>query len=340
MTYILRKTSVKELINELKKYEVYAPIKNDSIVSFSKFDGKNELYLDFINSIVPPKSILFPQTEKMFEFIINKEGINIKQNENKKEIVIFGIRPCDAKSFKILDPLFKEKYVDTYYQEKRDKLILIGLACNEPDINCFCPSFNETPYSTNGLDILLTDLGDRYTVDVITENGKKIIDENRKFFEKANDIDINKRNELHKSSLAKIKRKIEIDGTSEKLGLIYEHQFWSNIAKRCIGCGICTYSCPTCHCFDIQDEALGGKGRRVRIWDSCMYPEYTLQASGYNPRPRREDRIKNRVYHKYKWYFENFNTLACVGCGRCINNCPVNIDIIEILSIVKESKNE
>jgi ferredoxin len=80
------------------------------------------------------------------------------------------------------------------------------------------------------------------------------------------------------------------------------------------------------------------KGARIRVWDSCMCSEYTLQASGYNPRPERMNRVRNRVYHKYNYYPKNFDIIACVGCGRCIDNCPVNIDIIDVVTEVKEVK--
>ena len=105
---------------------------------------------------------------------------------------------------------------------------------------------------------------------------------------------------------------------------------------RCLGCGICTYVCPTCHCFDIQDELRGQDGRRVRTWDSCMYPEYTIHTSGHNPRPARMNRLRNRFYHKFKYYHDNFDVHLCVGCGRCVDNCPVNIDIIEVMGQVEE----
>ena len=116
------------------------------------------------------------------------------------------------------------------------------------------------------------------------------------------------------------------------LDQIFENKFWEEIAKRCLGCGICTYLCPTCHCFDIQDEKKGKHGARIRVWDSCMYSEYTKQASGYNPRLYQMNRFRNRVYHKFNYFPKNSQVFGCVGCGRCIIECPVNIDIIETIN--------
>jgi len=107
---------------------------------------------------------------------------------------------------------------------------------------------------------------------------------------------------------------------------------------RCLGCGICTFLCPTCHCFDIQDETLESNGARVRIWDSCMFREYSLQASGYNPRPEQTSRVRNRVFHKFSYFPKNHQEFGCVGCGRCISECPVNIDIVEIVNKAREVK--
>ena len=124
----------------------------------------------------------------------------------------------------------------------------------------------------------------------------------------------------------------------EKLDKIFENELWKNISLKCLGCGICTFQCPTCHCFDIQDETTITNGARVRVWDTCMNPEYTLHASGHNPRPARMNRTRNRVYHKFNYYPKNYNVIACVGCGRCISDCPVNIDIIDVIDQAREVK--
>jgi ferredoxin len=129
---------------------------------------------------------------------------------------------------------------------------------------------------------------------------------------------------------------MDVTDIQNKLEKIFEHGIWENFSKACIGCGICTYLCPTCHCFDIHDESTIKRGGRIRVWDSCMYPEFTLQASGYNPRPTRKNRLRNRIYHKFYSFPCNNDLIACTGCGRCINMCPVNIDIIEIINQARE----
>jgi ferredoxin len=121
---------------------------------------------------------------------------------------------------------------------------------------------------------------------------------------------------------------IDLDGINEKLEKNLLSSLWENLALPCVGCGICTYLCPTCHCFDISDETGRGRsGIRLRTWDSCQYPQFTLHTSGHNPRPLRYQRMRQRIMHKFSYTVANTGRIFCVGCGRCIENCPVNLDI-------------
>jgi ferredoxin len=129
---------------------------------------------------------------------------------------------------------------------------------------------------------------------------------------------------------------MKLSEVAEKLDGMFEHPIWYESARKCIGCGTCTYLCPTCHCFDMQDESTLSKGARIRVWDSCMYPEYTHHASGHNPRPARMNRVRNRVYHKFNYFPKNAEEFGCTGCGRCIEYCSANIDIIEIINKIGE----
>jgi len=118
----------------------------------------------------------------------------------------------------------------------------------------------------------------------------------------------------------------------------FENPIWATIHGKCLACGTCTWMCPTCHCFDISDEVKGNDGVRIRSWDSCMFPLFTKETSGHNPRTSQKERWRQRVMHKFKYYVDNFNAIACVGCGRCVMSCPVNLDIRKVVEDIAKIK--
>ena len=95
----------------------------------------------------------------------------------------------------------------------------------------------------------------------------------------------------------------------------FDHDYWKEISYKCLSCGACAFVCPTCHCFDIQDEADLAGGVRLKGWDSCCLPIFTRHGSGYNPRDTRDARYRQRVMHKFTYYVDKFGLTACVGCG-------------------------
>jgi ferredoxin len=336
--YILLKQDFPKFVTELiNKYKVFAPVYDNSTTKFKQIKNQKEINIKkYSNSNLPPKNLIFCQTETLFKF---SPGTKVKiqsSDVNNSEKAVFGIRPCDAKSLTILDPVFNKDIKDPFYITKRKNLLLIGMSCTTPYSNCFCTSFNDSPASSKFVDILLTDIGDKYFVEVNSEKGKKII--KSKIFKPSTNADDSKKKEVEMKAKKAIMRFQKTDNIAEKLDKIFENPFWKEVADKCLRCGTCTYLCPTCHCFDIQDESTMTEGGRVRVWDTCMIPEYTLQASGYNPRPTRMNRVRNRVYHKYNYFPKNFDIIACVGCGRCIENCPVNIDIIDVVTRASEVK--
>lgn len=338
---ILQKDKLPELIEKLSSNHVlYGPTEENGFSLFKQISNFDELNLKYLLTRVPPKSLIFKQTETLFKFIPGRKGTVTSPEINEEKSIIFAIRPCDARSFKILDPVFKGDFEDPFYISKRKNTVLIGLTCNSPERNCFCTSFDDSPGSTENVDILFTDLDDRFYVEVVTEKGKNLIKSIEDIFEKSTKNDEDSKRNIVTNSVESITRKMDLDGLVLKLDKMFDHELWHNTAQKCIGCGICTYLCPTCHCFDMQDESSLREGARIRVWDSCMYPEYTQHASGHNPRALRMSRVRNRVYHKFNYFPKNENITACTGCGRCIDYCPVNIDIIDVIEKVGVISNE
>lgn len=334
----LNKDKTGEVLKELAKFRLVAPAKSDDVVVFKEIEDPSEACLEYGNATVPPKKVVFPQTETLFRFRLGSPELVEKNVEEEGTTVIFGLRPCDARAMTIVDKLFSWDFEDPYYLKRRKLTTLVGMACTKPpSINCFCTSLGGSPFGTEGLDMLLVDAGDHYLVQSITEKGRKLEEVISSYLEEAPGDAVKTMEKMEEESRAAVVRTINTGGIAEKLPTLWESELWKRVSAACLGCGICTFLCPTCHCFDIQDEVEQGEGRRARMWDSCMFCEYTLHASGHNPRPTRRERTRNRVNHKYSYYPKRFDVIACVGCGRCINLCPVNIDILEILEQVVEA---
>jgi ferredoxin len=268
----------------------------------------------------------------MMEFKHRKKAPEINVNTDGTNQLIIGIRPCDVHGIMAFDPTFDSDFSDPYFKSTRNNTLLIGLACNDMDINCFCRSLSSGPFDETGMDIMMVDIGSEYLFYILTENGKNVVEIAGELFQTSSDEQIEVGNSLKVKAEEKKTRQVDTQGKPEIMGNMFEDDYWAEVAKRCLGCGICTYLCPTCYCFDITDEKWGKSGRRMRTWDSCMYPEYTVHASDYNPRPARLNRLRNRFYHKFKYYPDLYNKFGCTGCGRCVRQCPVNIDIIDVIN--------
>jgi len=341
MTKMINKSDLPKFVEMLDGFDLYGPVNDGKTVKFQKVDKAEAMDLSFANSQKPPKELFFPQTETLFNFL--REGTGFTDVEEpepmSRNAVLFGIRPCDALAMNILDKLFTWDYKDKYYIARRERFTLIGLACTgeaTPTRECFCTSVGGDPASTDGLDMLWTDIGEAYVVESLTDKGKALLAAGGAVFSDAAEGQIGTAEKAKENGRAAISRTLDTSGIKDALAGKFESGFWDTFAQRCLGCGTCTLLCPTCHCFDINDVVSRGQGRRERTWDSCQYEYYTLHASGHNPRPAKKHRQRNRIYHKFQYMDENLDVVGCVGCGRCISGCPVNIDIIEVLEEVKE----
>lgn len=331
---IIRKKEVLDFLDSLKKeHRIFVPMQKNGDIRFSEFNSGQDIPWDYRNTKISPKEIFLPQTDTLYEFhdqqIQRPDAYNSSPNT-----LIFGIRPCDAQAFSLLDKLFGgDDFQDPYYLKRRKQTTIVSLACIRPQITCFCTSLKGKPDNEEGSDIILFDLEENILVKPITERGEKFTENLSNWFKEAKKSDVEKKNKLMDLSLKKIRSQVNVQNIKEKLDQAFDISFWNEIHQKCLGCGICTYLCPTCHCFDITDEVREDRGKRVRCWDSCMFPLFTLHASGHNPRPTYKERMRQRIMHKFNYCPENFKEIFCVGCGRCIRNCPVNLDIREVIKV-------
>lgn len=342
MEKILTKKAFSKWIKKLNSYEILAPVKADNLWNYDTINDPEEIDLAYLNSNQSPKKEIFPQREVFFEFTNSDEkGLEIKEViPEKKQALILGVRPCDAKALTLTDRVFGGDFEDPYYQIRRNQTFIVGLTCNTPpSINCFCPSVNGSPHSKEGMDILMTDIGDKYYVESFSKSGDRLINAGKELFGIPSGKEKKDLEKIKFGSEKKIKRQIRsLKNVPVKLKGMFDSPFWDEESMSCIRCGICTYLCPTCHCFDIADEVRTSspvKGKRVRTWDTCQFPDFTMHSSGHNPRPDKASRLRQRIMHKFQYFVENFKNYQCTGCGRCISKCPVGIDILEVLEKVK-----
>ena len=338
---ILKKNEIGKLYIELaEEYNFYAPIKEKGNIVFKKVLNTDDIVLDYFNSKVPPKEVLFPKMEVLFEYTLDGKNVEIQDRQDLDEkYVIFGIRPCDAHGLALMANFFTSHgdCEDEIFMKKRENTTLIGIGCNIPKSTCFCTSVNGHPFQKDNLDVLLTDLGDYYLVESISDKGKSFI-QKLTWLSGAKKADVQKAQELSKIAEDSFETKLDLTNVPKILGPNFEHPIWAEISEICVGCGTCSFLCPTCTCFDVIDETdqYNNRGRRIRIWDTCQSCLYTLHTSGHNPRNSCIERCRNRILHKFSYYPENYNLLGCVGCGRCVQLCPVNNDIRTILNKINQ----
>lgn len=342
MEKILTKKSFAKWLTKLDSYQLYAPVKKDDFWSYEIVKPDN-VSIDYPNTVLSPKTLIFPQRELYFEFSHSDEGVPeiTEILPEEKPTVVFGVRPCDARGVSHMDKVFGGDYEDAYYWQRRNQTILVGMACNTPPSpNCFCTSVDGSPHGKDGLDILLTDMGEKYFVQTFSKKGEKLIHTAKALFVAPKPKDKTDVQKLHKEAVKKLPRQIQdTNKIPAKLKGLFDAEIWDDEAMSCIRCGICTYLCPTCHCFDINDEVAAQSpisGLRVRTWDNCQFPDFTMHSSGHNPRPDKASRLRQRIMHKFQYFVENFKDYQCIGCGRCISKCPVGIDIIEVLEKVRD----
>ncbi|MCL2651287.1 MAG: 4Fe-4S dicluster domain-containing protein [Candidatus Azobacteroides sp.] len=328
----LSKESFPLLIKKIAEtQQVFGPIRQGKRVFYQRISSPEELASDFIISDMSAKAFVFPKIEKLFSYTKNKEEIEVQDInlDNIPHRVIVGIRPCDAAGMESLKAIFCWDPSDPIFETRLKRTTLIGLSCNQADDYCFCTSLGGSPGNTKGSDILLTktDTGD-YIAEILTAKGENIVALAPDLFQDAE-------NDMQKDKyLANVPKRFDDSDLQNKVNAAFDTDVFDEYAMRCMGCAACAYVCPTCACFDIQDEAKGSKGQRVRLWDSCGAKLFTLHTSGHNPRETQGARWRQRLMHKFSYMPERLEIRGCVGCGRCSRRCPVDMNIAESINLI------
>jgi sulfhydrogenase subunit beta (sulfur reductase) len=333
---LVRKDSLEKLFDILKQNSktIYAPATKNGKISFRETTQFSDITTNYIQTTLSSKEVAFPRTEKILDYTGNKNGMSVKGIDLKSipEIMLWGVRPCDAVGIGELSAIFNWDYKDEIYNNRLSHVTVFGFSCSKSDEYCFCTSAGGNPGNTSGSDILFTQLGDDgdYLAEVLTDKGSAVVSMATELFEKAGEI-------RKEQFLVHVPVRFNKEEIRKKLERSFESGQWIDHSLRCLGCGACAYVCPTCACFDIQDEAHGKSGSRVRCWDSCGFSLFTLHTSGHNPRELQSQRWRQRIMHKFSYMPDILSVYGCTGCGRCSRACPVDMNILEHLISIQEA---
>ncbi len=325
-------TTHKDVLNWLDElvaqYRIVAPKRVEGVPLFRRIAAADEVAWDVVRTVVSLKTWLFPDTEVILEIEKGSDGVKLNEPSPDGEQILFAVRPCDARALRSLDAmLVNHEPSDTYYARRRLRTALVGLACRQPLPDCLCTSTGGAPDDASDMDVMLFETDDGYLVQAVTERGASLLEGLTAQEASANP-----------PKPAPFQTQVAVPEPSA-WPAHFDDAYWTRLADRCLSCRICTYVCPTCRCFDVRDEvAAAGPGmihiQRLRAWDACLAETYRRAAGGHDPRPLKAQRLRNRFYCKFLYAPEDFGAVGCVGCGRCIAACPVNIDISEVLADV------
>jgi ferredoxin len=339
--YEITPASLEALFSALatKETRIVAPRQLGERIELGPVQALVDIAPTYIQTVASAKAVVFPKVEQILGYRTNAKDVTLEDPQpSARPTLVFGIRPCEARAFAALDALFNWDYRDELFNARLAKTTVVSIACTEADEACFCTSLGSGPEDPRGSDLLLHPLAQGgYAADVLTEKGEALVALVRDSLTAApEDAALAKPASLEKA----------FDGIALGVALAksFDAPIWAEQSLRCLGCGACAFVCPTCACFDIQDERaapLGAEGqapsdggRRLRCWDSCGLRLFTLHASGHNPRERQSQRWRQRVYHKFAYYPERLGMLGCVGCGKCSRACPVDMNLREHLAEV------
>lgn len=330
----------------LASREVIAPVADGHVSRFRPVSDLAAIHESDWLPRLPLKEWFLPQTECLYACRHGAEGcLEVTSgNASARPRVIFGVRPCEARALTLLDRVFLGgAVVDPYYRARRERTTLVGIACAAPRTVCFCTSVGGSPYGTEGLDVLLVPDGAGFIAEILTEKGLALFPGLTSAVPDATGL--GERVAAGRAAAeAGMRDRFPLEGLREKVEAGFADPAWDRIHEACIGCGTCAFLCPTCHCFDLVQEIAGGgaglgngTSRCLRDWDACMFPLFTREASGANPRPTGKERMRQRFSHKFAWFPATHGAAACVGCGRCITFCPTATDIREVAGRLQET---
>ena len=317
--------------------KLYIPADNKGQAQFLPYVEGMKL-TESLNTVRSAKDLFFPQTENIVGFEVEGKTVSVVETRDEVEpFVVFGVRACDAASFDILDRVFLSEPADSFYAHRRANGTVVTMACGKPEETCFCTAFGIDATEPKG-DVSCWMTADSVLLKANTEKGEALLaklDLDDASEDAADAVKAEAKAILEKLPLKNLDL-TDFDG--DHLMHWFNSPAWEKLSESCLGCGTCTFVCPTCQCYDVRDFDTGHGVQRFRCWDSCMYSDFTMMAHGTN-RPTQKERFRQRFMHKLVYFpSNNDGVYGCVGCGRCLAKCPISMNIVKVAKTLKEGQ--
>jgi sulfhydrogenase subunit beta (sulfur reductase) len=277
------------------------------------------------------KTYLFPPHQTLLTIEHAETGLSFSPSPPDPQTFAFvGVRACEIAAVGIQDMVFNgERFADPAYRRARNTSFTVAVNCAVAGGTCFCVSMRTGPRCETGYDMVVTEIIDsgshEFVMEAGTERGAEVL--HALVGRQATADDKASVDAVVADTTAHMGRDLPADDTYTLLKDNLDNEIWDTIAERCLSCTNCTLVCPTCFCSTMVDATdLKGAASRERRWDSCFTHEFTY-LHGHPVRASTPSRYRQWMTHKLSYWYDQFGTSGCVGCGRCITWCPVGIDI-------------
>lgn len=332
--YQIKKDRLPELFAAMAKtQDLFLPIRKADQANYGLWTEDVQVDLDTLKTVKSGKDCFFPQSETLYNCKKEDGKLSIDPAKLTDEpFVVFGMRACDVQGLKVLDNVFLNDPVDSFYAARREHGTVVAIACHEPEETCFCKVFG-IDAANPAADVAAWFVGEELYWKALTEKGEALTKSVKELLTDADEQAV----EEEKKQIQAIIEKLPFSHldlsrfTPERTMELFDSPLWEEMYQPCLACGTCTFVCPTCQCYDIKDFNTGSGVQRYRCWDSCMYSDFTMMAHG-NMRTSQMQRFRQRFMHKLVYYpANNDGMFSCVGCGRCVSKCPASLNIVKVI---------